>query len=159
MTSTATNWFITADTLRSAFKQETRDDGSKFYSCQHVDADTELLDFILELHDGELPNDWRFDTIVSILDALCDVDDLSSYQDTYHLAGGIADNITDIYNSDLFQWYADRPDRVSYVDNAVDEGTIVIPQRVGTIARLSIGQSECIRSMCDRIIARLIDQK
>ena len=105
MTSTATNWFITAGTLRSAFKQETRDDDYKFYSCQHVDAGTELLEFIQDLHDDELPNDWRYDTIVSILDALCDVDDLSSYEDTNDLADGITCNITDIYNSDLFQWY------------------------------------------------------
>lgn len=157
MTSTATNWFITADTLRSAFEQETRDDGSKFYSCQHVDAGTELLEFIQDLHDDELPNDWRYNTIVSILDALCEVDDLSDYQDTNHLADGIASNIADIYNSDLFQWYADRPDRVSYIDQAVSDG--LCDHTTDTIARLSIGQNECIRSMCNRTIARLIDKK
>ena len=151
------NWFITAGTLRSAFKQETRDDGSKFYSCQHVDAGTELLAFIQDLHDDELPNDWRYDTIVSILDALCDVNDRSSYQDIYDLAGGIADNITDIYNSDLFRWYADHPNRVAYFEQATDDG--LITGDTDTIARLSIGQNECIRSMCDKIIARLIDQK
>ena len=156
MTMTTTNWFITAGTLRAAFKQETRDDGSKFYSCQHVDAGTELLEFIQDLHDDELPNDWRYDTIVSILDALCEVNDLNSYQDIYDLAGGIADNITDIYNSDLLKWYADNTSRLCYIEEAESEG--IISDGASIDARLTIGQNACIRWMTVRIIERLIQQ-
>jgi hypothetical protein len=148
--STTTNWFITAATLRSAFKEEQRADGSSFWSCQHVDAGTELLEFIQELHDDELPNDWRYETIVSILDAIIDSDKDANTDD---LAIGIADNLTDIYNHDLIKWYADRTDRVWYVDNANEEG--MINAEADTIARLTIGQNECIRSMADRIIQKL----
>ena len=150
MTNT-TNWYVDADTLRSAFKEEHRDDGSSFWSCQHVDAGTELLEFIHELHDEELPNDWRYQTIVQIIDAIIE-DDLTNC-DPYELADGIANNITDIYNSSLFQWYADHPDRVSYVDEAVGEG--LISADVDVIGRLTIGQSECIKSMAVRIIEKL----
>ena len=86
-----------------------------------------------------------------------DIDDLKDYEDHYDLVSGISDNITDIYNADLLQWYADNPSRVAYIDDAVSEG--LIDTNADTIARLTVGQNECIRSMCHRIIDRLITQK
>ena len=82
---------------------------------------------------------------------------LDEFMDHHDLVDGIADNLTDIYNSDLLQWYADNPSRVSYIDDAVSEG--LIDTNTDTIARLTIGQNECIRSMCHRIIDRLITRK
>ena len=152
--ATATNWFTDAATLRSAFKLEHREDGSSFWSCQHVDAGTELLEFINELHDDELPNDWRYETTASILDALMENDITNACPD--ELADGIANNITDIYNHSLFQWYADQPNRVVYVDTAVEDG--LINEYADIIARLTIGQSECIRSMARRIVERLQEE-
>ena len=162
MTTTNThqiNWFITAGTLRAAFTRDKRDDGSTFWCLteqarQSVD---DLTEWLRGLHDDELPNDWRYETIVSILDALMDIDDLKDYEDHYDLVSGISDNITDIYNADLLQWYADNPSRVAYIDDAVSEG--LIDTNADTIARLTVGQNECIRSMCHRIIDRLITQK
>tara|TARA_A200000159_G_scaffold154233_1_gene166895 strand:- start:62 stop:547 length:486 start_codon:yes stop_codon:yes gene_type:complete len=153
------NWFVTAGTLRAAFTQGTRTDGTLFWCLteqarQSVD---DLTEWLHSLHDDELPNDWRYETIVSILDALMDIEGRvdDEYQDD--LVCGISDNITDIYNADLLQWYADIPSRVSYIDDAVSEG--LIDTNTDTIARLTIGQNECIRSMCHRIIDRLITQK
>ena len=150
---------MTAGTLRAAFTQGTRTDGTLFWCLteqarQSVD---DLTEWLHSLHDDELPNDWRYETIVSILDALMDIEGRvdDEYQDD--LVCGISDNITDIYNADLLQWYADIPSRVSYIDDAVSEG--LIDTNTDTIARLTIGQNECIRSMCHRIIDRLITQK
>ena len=162
MTSTNTNqinWFLTAGTLRAAFTQEKRQDGTLYWCLteqarQSVD---DLTEWLHELHDDELPNDWRYETIVSILDALMDVEGLDDYEDHHDLADGIANNSTDIYNADLLQWYADMPSRVAYIDDAVSEG--LIDTNTDTIARLTIGQNECIRSMCHQIINRLITQK
>ena len=153
------NWFLTAGTLRAAFTQDKRQDGTLYWCLteqarQSVD---DLTEWLHSLHDDELPNDWRYETIVSILDALMDVEGLDEFMDHHDLAMGISDNLTDIYNADLLQWYADIPSRVSYIDDAQSEG--LIDTNTDTIARLTIGQNECIRSMCHRIIDRLITQK
>ncbi len=158
-TTNSINWFVTAGTLRAAFTQENRQDGTLYWCLteQAHQNDEDLTPWLMGLHDDELPNDWRYETIVSILNALMDVDDLDSYEDHYELADGIAYNITDIYNGALLQWYADMPSRVDYIDDAQSEG--LIDTDSDTIARLTIGQNECIRSMCHRIIDRLITQK
>lgn len=152
------DWFITAGTLRAAFTQNTREDGSTYWCLTdqaNYDNNDELLSWLYDLHDQELPNDWRYGTIASILDALMDVDaPLNEFMDHHDLVDGIASNIADIYNSDLFQWYADQPDRVGYIEEATAEG--LISEDADTIARLSIGQYECISSMAHRIIDRLI---
>jgi len=153
------NWFITAGTLRAAFTQDKRADGTTYWCLTRQARQTvdDLTSWLMDLHDDELPNDWRYETIVSICDALMDIDDLKECECTYDAAAGIADNLTDIYNHDLFRWYADQPGRVSYIEDAVSEG--LIDTASDTIARLTIGQNECIRSMCHRIIDRLIERK
>ena len=157
MTTTNThqiNWFITAGTLRAAFTRDKRTDGSTFwtYTDQARQSTDDLATWIGELHDGELPNDWRYETIVSILDALMDEDDLSN-ADPGELAVGIANNLTDIYNHSLFQWYADIPSRVDYIEEGVLSG--IIPHEADTIARLMIGQTVCIEQMAYKIVERL----
>ena len=157
MTTTNThqiNWFITAGTLRAAFTQDKRDDGSTFwtYTEQSRQSADDLATWIGELHDGELPNDWRYETIVAICDTLMDEDDLSNACPS-ELAVGIANNLTDIYNHSLFQWYADIPSRVDYIEEAVSEG--LIDSNADTIARLIVGQSQCIEGMAYRIVERL----
>ena len=151
------DWFITAGTLRAAFTQNKREDGSTYWCLTdraHQNND-DLTPWLMDLHDDELPNDWRYETIVSILDALMDVDaPLDEFMDHHDLACGIADNLVDIYNGSLFQWYADKCQRVSYIEEATAEG--LISEDTNTIARLTIGQYECIRSMTHRIIDRLL---
>ena len=158
-TTNSINWFLTAGTLRAAFTQDTRQDGTLYWCLteqarQSVD---DLTEWLHSLHDDELPNDWRYETIVSILDALMDVDGLVDHEDHHDLVTGIADNLTDIYNGALLQWYADIPSRVDYIDDAQSKG--LIDTNTDTIARLTIGQNECIRSMCHQIIDRLITRK
>ena len=158
-TTNSINWFLTAGTLRAAFTQDKRQDGTLYWCLteQARQNDDDLTPWLHDLHDDELPNDWRYETIVSILDALMDINGLVDYEDHHDLVDGIANNITDIYNGSLLQWYADVPSRVAYIDDAVSEG--LIDTNTDTIARLTIGQSECIRSMCHRIIDRLITRK
>ena len=148
------NWFLTAGTLRAAFTQDKRQDGSTFWCLterarQSVD---DLTEWLRDLHDDELPNDWRYETIVDICEALMDQDDLSN-ADPGELSVGIADNITDIYNADLLQWYANIPSRVAYIDDVQSEG--LIDTNIDTMSRLMIGQTVCIEQMAYKIIERL----
>tara|TARA_B100000003_G_scaffold9637_1_gene8282 strand:+ start:5658 stop:6149 length:492 start_codon:yes stop_codon:yes gene_type:complete len=163
MTTTNThqiNWFLTAGTLRAAFTQDKRQDGTLFWCLTDQARATvdDLTEWLHELHDDELPNDWRYETIVAICEALQDVDaPLDEFMDHHDLVAGIADNITDIYNADLLQWYAENTSRLCYIEQAEEDG--IINKEASIDARLTIGQNECIRSMCHRIIDRLVDQK
>ena len=148
------NWFITAGTLRAAFTRDKRADGSTFWCLteqarQSVD---DLTEWLRNLHDDELPNDWRYETIVNICEALMDEDDLSN-ADPGELSVGIANNLTDIYNHSLFQWYADIPSRVEYIEEGVLSG--YISPEADTMSRLMIGQTICIEQMAYKIIERL----
>ena len=153
-TTNAINWFITAGTLRAAFTQDKRDDGSTFwtYTEQARQSADDLATWIGELHDGELPNDWRYETIVDICDALMDEGDLSN-ADPGELSVGIANNLTDIYNHSLCQWYADNPSRVAYIDDAQSDG-LIAPEAT-TIDRLMCGQCIAIEQMAYKIVERL----
>lgn len=149
---TSINWYLTAATLRAAFEQDTRDDGSRFWRLtaearQSVDG---LTSFVCKLYDDELPDDWRYETIVNILDAI--VED-NGNTDRGDLVSGIANNLTDLYNSDLLKWYADHPGRLNYVEVARDEGLIC--DGLDVIGQLTIGQNECIRDMVFLILEKL----
>ena len=155
MTTTNThqiNWFITAGTLRAAFTQDKRDDGSTFWCLTDRADQDDLIDWLRDLHDDELPNDWRYETIVDICDTLMDEDDLSN-TDPGELSVGIANNLTDIYNHSLCQWYADNPSRVAYIDDAQSDG--LISAEATTIDRLMCGQCIAIEQMAYKIIERL----
>ena len=153
-TTNAINWFITAGTLRAAFTQDKRDDGSTFwtYTEQARQSADDLATWIGELHDGELPNDWRYETIVDICNALMDEGDLSN-ADPGELSVSIANNLTDIYNHSLFQWYADIPSRVEYIEEGVLSG--YISPEADTMSRLMVGQTICIEQMAYKIVERL----
>ena len=152
------NWFITAGTLRAAFTRDKRTDGSTFWCLTDQARQTvdDLTEWLRGLHDGELPNDWRYETIVNICEALMDEDDLSN-ADPGELSVGIANNLTDIYNHSLFQWYADNPSRVEYIEEGVLSG--YISPEADTMSRLMLGQSICIEQMAYQIAERLGQRK
>jgi len=157
MTTTNTqqiNWFESAGTLRAAFTQDKRQDGSTFWCLteQAHQNDEDLTPWLMDLHDEELPNDWRYKTVVDICNALMDEDDLSN-ADPGELSVAIANNLTDIYTHSLFQWYADNPSRVAYIDDAQSDSLIVT--EATTIDRLMCGQCIAIEQMAYKIVERL----
>ena len=153
------NWFVTAGTLRAAFTECKRQDGSTYWApTEQVDDDDLLIDFIRDLHDDEFPNDWRYETIVDICNYLCDlVEPIDEQSDAHDIAFSAADSITSIYTSELCRWLGDNTGRLSYIDDAQEEG--LIPAEADTFKRLQIGQFECIRSMAVRIIDKLLEGK
>ena len=153
-TTNSINWFLTAGTLRAAFTRDKRDDGSTFWCLTDRADQDDLVDWLHDLHDDELPNDWRYETIVRICDYLCDLTEtIDSQSDAHDIAFSAADSITSIHTFELCQWLTDNTGRLSYIDDAQEEG--LIPAEADTFKRLQIGQFECIRSMAVRIIERL----
>ena len=148
--TTTINWFLTAGTLRSAFEEKRRDDGSSFWACTDQVGD-DLQDFIRGLHDDELPNNWRYATIVQILDAIVE---RSSYVDEWaDEAGDIADQLTSFWTCVLAAWVAENSSRASYCDEEVEEG--LLPAESSLYDRLEAGQRRCIREMTEAILLAL----
>ena len=147
------NWFITAATFKAAFQELEREDGSQYWTFTDEAEDSEeLTEFVRELHDEEWPNDWRFRTITQIIDRIVEHSKGSNdYWDDQPTE--IAEALTTIYTGELLQWYSDNISRISYVDQAREDGVIVESQ--DTTAQLTTGQFQAISQMACSIIQKL----
>ena len=147
------NWFTTAATFRSAFQELEREDGSQYWTfTDEADDSEELKGFVFELHDQELPNDWRFETIISIIDRIIEHSKGSNdYWDDQPME--IAEALTTVYTGELLQWYADNSSRLAYVDDARDQGILIESQ--ATVNQLTTGQHQAIAQMAIEIIQKL----
>ena len=158
MTAATTDWFLTAATLRSAFVEKHRDGvpasltGSTFWACTN-EVGTELKDFIRDLHDEELPNDWRYQTIVQILDAIVEISQYETSPEWLDASATIADQLTSIHTCELAAWLSSNGCRASYHDEAMTEG--LISDGCTLHQRLAVAQFGCIRGMADRILQAL----
>jgi uncharacterized protein YpuA (DUF1002 family) len=108
--------------------------------CSNVqlkeDQKEKYQEFVRELHDDEMPNDWRYQIIFDLLHNFVneyDQDDLEG-----HLSE-IADSLVDIYNSDRAKWLADD----------INRGCIEIDTKNKTsiFELIGIAQYEAIYSM------------
>ena len=152
MTVTSANWYLTAATLRSAFILDHRSDGSEFWrftdeARQSVD---DLATFVSELHDEELPNDWRYETIVDICEAIAEYDADTEWSDAAH---EIADSLVSVFTFQLTEWIADYGSRLSYCDQVLEDG--LISADASMYDRLIVGQYECIKQMVNSIMHKL----
>ncbi len=141
------NYFLTAGTLLAAFK---RTDNAENW-CLATHENDELTDFIRSLHDGELPNDWRYNTIFWIISAIASEDeDTIDWDDVPY---EYAHNQVDMITSNLFQWYADYPNRIDYVNEGIDEGFISKEELL--TSQLMAGQFRAIYDMTSTILSKL----
>jgi len=149
--TTAINWFITAGTLRSAFTLLQREDGSEFWSRTDEAKDCEeLKELIHECHDDELPNDWRYQTIVNILDKIAEYGSDTEWDDVAH---EITYGCVSIYNAELAAWIAENGSRLNYCDEAMNEGLVSTDAPMWK--RLMAGQCSCIEPMVSKILNAL----
>lgn len=84
-------------TYTKFFERKARDNGEVYYTLTD-DAPEWLRDAVYEAHDGEMPNDWRFETCYAIL---------ACFEDGSTDPGDVADSLTDVYNHDLARWLSD----------------------------------------------------
>lgn len=57
--------------------------------------------FVRELHQEELPNNWRYEVITDLLQNFCNEYDTENLED---VLPEIVDSLVDIYNYDLVEW-------------------------------------------------------
>ena len=159
--TTTTNWFLTAGTLRSAFVEKDREPAAAdsrlaptFWACRdEIDIDSDLKEFIRDLHDGELPNDWRYQMIVRIIDEIIEISQHSDSPEWLDASYQIADSLTCIYTAELAAWFAENASRCEYHDERQEDGCIAA--NVGLSDRLQAGQFHCIESMAQRVLCKL----
>ena len=146
------NWFITAATLRSGFELKHREDGSEFWSMTDEFRQTSDDFFVYDMHDDELPNDWRYQKIVEILDEIIEADSESDieWSDEAH---DIADRLTSIYTAELAAWLAENGNRASYHEDAVTDG--LVSEKATLHERMAMAQYVCIKQMVDFALFRL----
>ena len=141
------NYFVTAGTLLAAFK---RTDNEEAW-CLTTHENDELTDFIRSLHDGELPNDWRYDTIYWIISAIASEDEDTI--DWLDVPSEYADNQVDQSTSYICQWYADYPARLEYVEENKANGRT--SDTTDVFEQLQMGQFTAIQEMTTAILSKL----
>jgi len=99
--------------------------------------------FVRELHDDELPNNWRYTIITDLLQNFVNEYgpvDLEDY------LSEIADSLVDVYNVDRARWLADDVSRGCDQIDTTDKNNTSIFELIG------IAQYEAIYSMGSRIL-------
>ena len=145
-------------------KTETKEELRKFLDaftndpCSNVqlkeDQKETFQAFVKELHDGEMPNNWRYQIIFDLLHTFVheytdDSRDQSMIlDDLYDNLNEIADSLVDVYNSDRAKWLADDINRgcIDLKNLNIDEPNMTIFDLIGQ------AQYEAIYSMGGRIL-------
>jgi hypothetical protein len=104
---------MTTDT--KMFFSATRADGSAYWHLTSS-APEWLRDAVYEAHDGELPNDWRFETCADIWEILQEA--LHYGTDLDDVCAQAADRLTPVYVWEQLAWFQDYTSRVNWIDEA-----------------------------------------
>ena len=123
-----------------------------YYSIKddHPDKDQIQTDLIYPLHDDELPNDWRYETIYDLLSGFVDCTDRQEIEDC-HLHE-IVDGLVDVYNTDLLKWVQEDLNR-GYVESEFTTGKESIFERIAQ------SQYEVISQMAYQLLDYIDENK
>lgn len=109
--------------LEQLFTFSKRENGETFFHAKNSCTDSDR-DLIRSFHGMDiLPDDFRFETIVNLLDKLNEYDFENVDQLRDH-AGDceIVDSLVDVYTAHLTAWLASHNNRVEFCNEAVSEG-------------------------------------
>lgn len=109
-----------------------------------VNFDTKAHDLVKGIHfdlfDGKLPNDWVYDTTLSILEKLTEYDH-NTVEDLIDISHEIADYITDEDSHELMLWAVDFHNEI---DEVTEESGV---ESTNLVQRVKIGQYLIIDNM------------
>ena len=113
------------ETLYNSLEQKQREPGLGCYYCLKEDLENkeEIQRFIELLHNEELPNDWRYDIIHSLLDSLLNNYDVNNEDEAYEHIDIISDSLVNVYNYGLAKWLCDDVSRGYFEDLPSIEGS------------------------------------
>jgi hypothetical protein len=127
------------------FQRKTRDNGEVFFTFVDDRPDW-VYDAVMEAHDGEMPDDWRFDICDSLFEEIDEDTDEDSLSE-------IVDGLVDVYNSDRVRWLAGNLNRASYVDEAVE--SFGVSDSPDVYNMIGMGQYVCIDQMAHIIFTAI----
>lgn len=141
-TKTAENGLIAVYT---ALTLNTRADGTSYRAVSELHPDHEVVrGIVYELHDGELPNDWRYDMIYSLAASLVEYSEGQSeewtIEDYNEYIPELASNLSDDATGVLLEW-AKIGSRIGFYDEPI--GTTA----TGIVDLLKMRQKEEIEMM------------
>lgn len=114
------------------FQIKAREDGKDIIVC---DSNGSIKDFIHEVHNGHLPDDFIYKTIYNCIESVAD--------GRTEITGVLEDVTADIYLHDLIGWSASNPTRLSYINDVLAEYQVE-----GFINLLQHAQSNEIEEIC-----------
>lgn len=107
-----------AGDLYRALEARTREgSGETFYALRDGSPDW-MAEAVREAHGDMLPDDWRYEAIWAVSEALSDLGADEDHEDAIH---EIADGLVDVYTANLTKWLASSLERVAYVDEARED--------------------------------------
>ena len=83
----------------------------------------EIQDFIMDLHNEETPNDWRYDIIHSLLENLIKGYDVNNEDEAYEHIDTICDSLVNVYNYGLAKWLCEDVSRGYFEELPSIEGS------------------------------------
>ena len=109
-----------ATLLASALITDTREDGSSFIKTA-PDSPDWIRDAIREAHDGELPNDTRYNLIEDCIQAITDRD-FSDKEEAGNAIFEMSRDVTPGQSSSLLLWFSANTSRLHDCDEALADG-------------------------------------
>lgn len=144
----------TAGLLLSSLETAKRSDGSLFLRLSSS-APSWVSSVIREAHDGELPNDSRYELIRDALSALSD----QQFSDEEEARDALCELSLDLVphgTCELLQWFADRADRLGACDEALESGRI---SELSTYELLSEGFRVTAEETLSSLISSLEEER
>ena len=128
MIKTTTTFKENLETLYNSLERRERElnkVSNQSYYCLKDDLKNkeEIQRFIELLHNGELPNDWRYDIIHSLLDSLLNNYDVNNEDEAYEHIDIISDSLVNVYNYGLAKWLCEDVSR-GYFDSSSEISSI-----------------------------------
>ena len=113
------------EVLYNSLERKEREPGLGCFYCLKEDLKNreEIQDFIMDLHNEESPNDWRYDIIHSLLDSLLNNYDVNNEDEAYEHIDIISDSLVNVYNYGLAKWLCDDVSR-GYFDSRAEISSI-----------------------------------
>lgn len=138
-----------ATTLAQSFRLLKRADGSTYVALDSAAPEWTRTAAMLA-HDGELPNDARYDLIRSAATAIADqlFDSADDARDAIH---DLTVDLLPTYTGELVAWFADRPARLGDCDDVISEGIRID----STYDLLSAGYQRAAESVLSVLIAEI----
>ena len=141
--------------LAECLTVEFRTDGTHYSALSSEAKWDEIRDdlqsIVREAHFGELPNDWRYETVDSIATTLAEMPDCEdwSVENFQEESYAVAESLVDVYTGHLLHWIGGNLRRCTWDDEGIAQPTTDI------VELIKLRQFEEIESMVQAVLSEI----